>query len=420
MLFMKYYDPMFYLCSKDMPFGIRVEIELKYKINESILCNAVNTAIKRYPYFSVKVEKKDGNYVTVPNSLPIKVIKGKLTYPLGSKEVNCHLVALTYSENTVNFYVTHVITDGAGFTPFYKTVLYYYLCEFLGKDISPDNIRLADEPLFEDEACNPYPEEKMENAVPLYIAPQKEYFRITDGGYVTDNIKTAYTFRARQSDVMKFSYENDASPCALFSSIMAKAIWQVHPNETKDLVSAISFNLRSGLGNKYNYRMLCNAIMIRYPKKLNEYAVRKMCTCTRGAITVQSQPENVLFYAQQKKEQLEKLLEMPDVNSKTAVLSKAALADSVNNTFSVSYVGKVDYGSLQEHIEKVQAFTDGSTHKTLFMEIASFGSWFHITLMQGFSCNVYYKALLDLLRTNGIEYVEDGAVPLDTPDIALP
>ncbi len=417
---MKYYDPMFYICSDKMPFGIRIETNLKYEINGEILEYAVNRAIKRYPYFSVKTEEKDGNLITVPNNLPIKVFKGTLEFPLGSKEVNGHILALSYSGNTINFYITHVITDGNGFTPFMKTVLYVYLCKYLNTELSNEGIRRPDDPLLPDETGNPYPEELMEKAEPFYNVPNKDFFRITDGGYVTDEIRTSYNFRAKMSDVMKFSHENDASPCALFSSIMAKAIRSVHPDETKDIVSAVSFNLRPGLGNRNSYRMLCNAIMIRYPKRLDNAPVSKICTCTRGSITLQSQAENVLYYAQKKKEQLEEFLKISDIKTKKEILSKTALKDSTDNTFSVSYVGAVDYGSLQEHIESVRYFTDGSTYRTLFTEISSFNEWFYITLLQGFSNDVYYKALLNELKQNDIEYEEDGSVPLGTPDIELP
>lgn len=417
---MHYYDPMFYLCSENMPFGIRIEVTLKYIIDGNILEYAVNTAIKRYPYFSVRTAISDGDLVTVPNDLPIKVFKGSLPYPLGSPEVNHHVTAFSYTENQINFYITHVITDGSGFVPFIKTVLYYYLCKFLNTDLPHAGIRLVDDPLLEGETENPYPEQKMQTAVPFYTVPQKEFFRLTDGGYVADNMQTSYNFRAKESDVMKFSHENDGSPCALFSTVMAKAIRDVHPNETKDLVSAISFNLRSGLGSQNNYRMLCNAIMVRYPKRLNDSAVRNICTCTRGSIMLQSQPENVLYYAKRKKEQLEAVLKLPDVRAKKAMLSKIALADSVNNTFSVSYVGRIDYGSLQEHVESVRNYTDGSTYKTLFIEISSFNGWFYVTVLQGFSCDVYYRALLKQLKQNDIAYIEDGCVPMDTPKIVLP
>lgn len=417
---MNYYDPMFYLCSEKMPFGIRVEVALKYEICGEVLERAVNTAIKRYPYFAVKIVKSGEEFITEKNDLPIKVFQGDLPYPLGSKEVNYHIVALSYSENKIDFNITHVITDGNGFTPFVKSVLYYYLCGHLKTELAPEDIRLADDELLEGETSNPYPEKEMAEALPFYRTPEKEFLRLADCGYVTEGDPISYCFHAKQSDVMKFSHENDASPCALLSSIMTKAIWTVHPDENKDIVSALSFNMRPALKAENNYRMLCKTIDVRYPKLLDKRKVREICTCTRGAVMVQSQPENVLYYAENKKNELQKLLSLPDIKAKCDVLSDKALKDSVNNTFSVSYVGRVDYGSLTEHIENIKIFTDGSTYKTIFIEISSFGEWFYISMQQGFSSDVYYKALLQQFKENGIEFIEDGVERLNTPKIALP
>lgn len=417
---MHYYDPMFYICSEKMPFGIRIEVTLKDVIDGKALDRAVNTAIKRYPYFSVRLVKKDGDVVTEYNDLPIKAFEGKLPCPLGDERANYHIFATSYSENKINFYVTHVITDGAGFMPLIKSVLYYYVTERLGKDVPHESIRLVETPFFDDETTNPYPEEKMANATQFCLVNKKEFFRFSDGGFVKDDTRVSYNFRAKESDVMKFSRENDASPCTFFSSIMAKAIWRVHPNEKRDIVSAISFNMRSALGNKNGYRLTCNAILVRYPKKLSETDVRKICTCTRGTVMIQSQPEHVLYYAKNKKEQLEKLLALKSIEEKKRVLSKTALEDSVNNTFSVSYVGKTDYDGVKDQIVRVRNYTDGSTYKTVFIEIMSNDGWFTVTMLQGFTSDVYYKALLEELKENGIEYVEEGVEPLDTPDIKLP
>ena len=417
---MHYYDPMFYICSKEMPFSIRLEYTLKYEIDGKLLDYAVNTAIKRYPYFSIRVEERDGDIVTVFNPLPIKVFMGDTPYPLGSEEVNYHMLYMTYRENRLNFHITHVITDGAGLMPFMKTVLYYYICRFLNVSLPDRCIRTLKDPMLEGERENPFPEEKMDRAEPFYQIPQKEYFRIENGGYVNDDIRTYYSFRVKESDVMKFSHENDASPCAFFSATMAKTVWSVHPDENKDLVSAISFNLRSGLGNVNNYRLLCGAIKVRYPKKLNDSSISRICTCTRGAVMAQSQPENVHYFAKQKREQLKEILSLPDIKAKRETLSKIALADSVDNTFSVSYVGRVDYGAMEDEIEMVRAFTDGSVNKTLFIEISSCKDYFHITLLQGFSNDIYYRALLKELEMCGIEYKEEESGPLGTADIVLP
>ena len=58
----KYYDPLFYICSKKMSFTIRIEIAMKEKIESKSLQYAVDNAIKRFPYFRVKVIKKGGEY----------------------------------------------------------------------------------------------------------------------------------------------------------------------------------------------------------------------------------------------------------------------------------------------------------------------------------------------------------------------
>ena len=416
---MKYYDPMFYICSEKMPFSIRIEVELKHDIDGGILDEAVNTAIKRYPYFAVRLVKKDGDITAVPNDLPVKTVSGELTYPLGSRELNYHVVALSYIGNRISFHITHVITDGAGFSPFINTVLYYYL-RGTGIELSSDGIRTADEIVPDGETANPYPEEKMENATPLYVPKEKEFFRIFDGGYVTDEKRTAYSFRASEADVMRFSHENDASPCALFSAVMAKAIRDVHPNDEKDIVSSVSFNMRPGLGCGSNHRMLCTYIPVRYPKKMNDFTVRKICTCTRGSILVQSASENVLYYAKQNKAAMEEFLRLPDIGTKKAVLSEKALNDSVNNTFSVSYVGRIDYGEMQSHIKGVRNFTDGATYRTFMMEISSFNGWFYVTLLQSFSSDVYYRALLEQMKQSGIEFVEEGCCPMGIAEIEVP
>ena len=417
---MNYYDPMFYLCSEDMPFGIRIEAELKYGIDGKILENAVNTAIRRYPYFALRIVRTDAELVTVHNDLPVKVFEGTLPCPLGCADVNYHVLALAYSGRKINLCTSHVITDGAGFFPFINTVLYYYLCEYLKTELPKGDIRLVGEPFLAGEIEPPYPEAEMASAEPSYIPPDKECLRLTDFGYVTDTVRTSYNFRAKASDVMKFSHENDASPCALFSALMSKAIRRVHSECDKDIVSAVSFNMRPGLKAGNNHRMLCSAIKVRYPKKLDSADVSLICTCTRGAITLQSQSENVLYTAECRRRMMNRIMALPDVETKCAVLSKIALDDSVDNTFSVSYVGRIDYGALTEHIEAVHNFTDGSTYKTVFIEISSFGEWFCVSMQQGFSCDVYYKALLAQLEENGIEYVEEGTVPLATPGIVLP
>lgn len=416
----KYYDPLFYISSEKMPFTIRIEVGLKEAVLEQPLQYAVSKAMKRYPYFSIRLVEKDGEYLAEPNEKPVVVYPGPTVYPLGSENVNSHLLALSYFEKKICFYISHVITDGGGFVPFIKTVLYYYLCDRYQIELDPGGIILAEDAFFEDELGNPYPEEKMKAAKPFFKKNLPDFFRLRDGGYVCDHEATVFRFTLKEDEIMRFNYDNDGSPCSLISVLMTKAIWSLHPKEKKDIVSAVSFNLRPGLGNRHNYRMLCSAIMLDYPDKMRNAEVTKMCTCSRGMTMVQSQPENVIYYTAQQKKRVEELLAVSGIEEKKRLCGQMALKDSIENTFSVSYVGRISFGSAEPYMDSMYNLTDGSTYETVFIEVAAINGIFHVAFIQGFSSDVYYKSFLEQLRLCGLSYEEGAVTRLNTPEMTWP
>ena len=417
---MEYYDPMFYLCSEEMPFTIRIETKMTDEVRGEDLFAAMTEAFLRYPYFSVRVVERDGEYVLVHNDAPAAVYEGDGTVPLGSEKLGYHLTAIAYSGRMMHFCTSHVMTDGAGFFPFIKTVLYLYLCRRYGKTLDPAGIRLPSDPFYPDEIGNPFPEEKMLTAAPFYVDRHRPFFRLRGGGYVTDATPTMYRFRIGEKEFLDYNNDVDGSPCALVSSLMARAVWRLHPDVTDDIVSAVSFNLRPGLGNRASYRMLCSSINLHYRSSMRDFDITKLCTCSRGMTTMQTQPEDVLYCAEQRRRDMEKLLAVPGLQTKKEILSKKALADSVNNTFSVSYVGRVDFGSILPYVESMYNVTDGSTYKTVFIEVAAVNGYFNIAFLQGFSSDVYYRAFLHELDVCGIAYTEDGVSPMNAPKIELP
>ena len=418
---MRYYDPMFYISSEEMPFSIRVEIRMKDPIDPEALAGAVRETMKRYSYFSVQVEREGEDLVLAPNARPVVVYGGEEILPLGSEAVNRHLVAVNYRGSEMNLMISHIITDGGGFYPFMKTLLYYYITKAYGKAIDAKGIYLAEDPMYPDETGNPFPEEDMKGAEPLWQNRNQPFFRLRDGGYVKDTKKTIYRLRINEAQAMQFNFDNDGSPCAMVSALLARAIWAVHPEETRDLVSAVSFNLRPGLRAGRNHHMLSNALQLHYPNRLRDVNVTRLCTCTRGMITLQSQPENVLYYAEQQRKRVQEALErLPDAQSRREWFGRAALEDSVNNTFNVSYVGKFGNPDIESRMETMYAVTDGATWQSVFLEISAISGWFDISFLQGFSSDVYYRAFLEQLEMHGLGYITDETGPMNSPKLILP
>ena len=60
-----YETRLFYLSNRRMPQVMRFEISLKDKINYYVLQETASITIKRYPYFKVKLEKRNNDYYFV-------------------------------------------------------------------------------------------------------------------------------------------------------------------------------------------------------------------------------------------------------------------------------------------------------------------------------------------------------------------
>lgn len=418
---LNYYDPLFYICSEEMPFTFRICFKMTENVSEAALRYAADMTLRRYPHFAMRIVRDGEEYLTEANPLPFVVYRDdKVIYPLGSKEVNGHVIAIGYRDREIDLFASHCVTDGGGIAMLIKTLLYYYLCHYTGTVLDPTGIELADSPVYPDEVGNPFPEKLITDAEPLYVKKYEDCFRLRDGGYVTDHKQTAYRFRVPEKAMMTFSFDNDGSPNALLSVLMTRAIREVHPDVHKNVVCAISFNFRAGIGNRHNAGMLSSAIFADYPDSMRNDGVLKMCTCTRGMITLQSQPENVLYYAKQRKALVESLEKLPTLDERCRFIGRRALEDANNNTFSVSYVGKADMGSIAPYIESIYNVTDGSTYENAFLEVTALNGNFNIALLQGFSSDVYYRALLRQFDICGIPYVEDTPVPFRCADTVLP
>lgn len=415
------YDPLLYISSPEMPFTIRVEVTLKEEIDGEILFRAAQKAKERYPYFSLRALRDGEEIGTGYNPLPFAVYyDGETVLPLGGEEVNRHFFAFGYHGRQIDFYASHAVTDGAGLYPMIKTVLYFYLCEKLGRVLDPTGIDLPSSPVTPEETADPFPPSVFSDEPEPYLKKPRDYFRLPEGEGKGIGHGRVFRFRVGEAETMAFSRDHDGSPCALAAVLMNLAIRRVHPENEKSLVCAVSFNLRPGLGIGRNHRMLCSSVPLEYPDKTRKDDVLRLCTLSRGMLLLQTQPENARAFAREQAKIMRFSAALPTLGAKKKTLGALALDDSTANTYSVSYVGKMNYFALSEHIESVYNLTDGSVPHAAFLEISSCGGYFDIALLQGFEDDVYFRALLSLFRECGIEPEEGETTPLLTPKTILP
>ena len=138
-------------------YPVRLRVTMMDDVKGEVLNGAVQRAIRRYPYFAVKVTvDADGGYLLQPNSEPVSVAPTQAkTKTLGSEAVNRHLLSVDYEGRDIYFNIHHTLTGGIGLVELIKTALYEYVTEAFGVSLPADDIRMADSALIEGETDYP-------------------------------------------------------------------------------------------------------------------------------------------------------------------------------------------------------------------------------------------------------------------------
>ena len=102
-----------YQSEKRFAHTVRIHVRMKEPVDIDVLEQAVNTAIRRYPYFAVRVSvDEDGGYVLVPNDKRIVVMPTAEKMPkVGSDAVNNHLILVDCSGNDIFFNISHTMKN---------------------------------------------------------------------------------------------------------------------------------------------------------------------------------------------------------------------------------------------------------------------------------------------------------------------
>ena len=386
--------------------NIRFALEITEDVNGDVLRVAVNEAIKRYPYFSVRVEIKDGSYILVPNALPIVVMETRYpAVPLGSEEVNHHLNYIDYSDDMIYFNVSHSITDAAGYIPFVKSVLYQYLIRVHDEPLSPEGILLPDSEFlpgefdFPEAGSLPESDFSYKREQKMGYFPAEDYIQaMRNPDYRNEGY---YCITMKQREFMKYIHSNDASPAAILSVLMFKALAPLFPEEADTFSAGIAFNFRKDVDCPRAYHSISTVLHAVYKRSYLDFPVDKLGTITRGMITLQTQPENSVIHMKDVLKFYEQVDALKTVEEKRDFCLKEGLfTKGCKDTYNVSYVGRTDFGSMGKYVRSLNTLAYGN----LLVEINAIGNMFYITLNQMVKTEKYIRAFLDTLLDTGLTY----------------
>lgn len=421
------HNPDIYLLYEYMekiPFTVRIKVQLDEKIDAAALTKAAQEAIARYPYFSVQVGLDEGqNYTLEHNDRPIAVLPEKdERMVLGSDTVNGHLFAITYRDDCIWFNYSHAPCGAPGGLFWIKTTLYQYMTAKYGQLTPPADIKLVDSPVTDEELAYPDADK----------LPKDEPISRYDGGdsnltlgrflkfllnpFAKDNYY--YQIEIPTRAFLDYAAEIDGTPNTILAAMMVKVVSRM-VKEKKDthLSARIAADYRSDIGAELSYRDFVRFIHIKYDWSMMDEPIAKLNMRARGAIIRQNQPE-LAFERFRRLEAVHRGIDaQPDLKSKRKYASaNSTFRSDPRDNCTVSYVGKVDWGEMEQHIRNIYTVTDGD----LMLEVNALKDHFCITFQLVHKDSKPLELFCNILDQEKIPYKVSERYTRYMPKLLLP
>ena len=408
----------FYESTREKPKDIRIRIRMRDLIDPGVLRHAVDTAIQRYPYFCVELRKIDGQWFFLDNHRPVVITNSLQGVELNSEASNYHMISFSWQDNWMVMDVCHAMTDRTGAYEILRTLLYYYCSERYKVTLKEDGIRLAGDPVPDEEWIDP-----VEMAADLPVPPRTEMTKalnlVEAAGLQNDVRNTVYSIAIPESEFMRFNIDNDGSPGTMVALFLSRAIAKMYPENQDAIRMALAVNQRKALHAPLAHQSLVSGVMLEYKEKMRNWPLDRQATAYRGMVFAQTQEEAVLAGVASQKGINQMIL------TKESDQERIGLASYISNmakgiiTATVSYVGKANYKEAEKYIRDFRLWTS-QEHNGILVEISAVNGRFTLDFTQAFSSPVYVNTFLKELDENGITYDLQDVSPLELPNIKLP
>ena len=275
---------------------------------------------------------------------------------LGGDEVNGHLVAITYRNDCVWFNFSHALCGAYGALFWVKATLYLYLCKAHGPLDAPGDIRLPGTDIPEEELAYPNeselphdePASHYEGDCNLAMPRSLKYLFnpfVKDDNYY-------YQLQVPTKPFMDYVKKMDGTPNTILTAIMFKMASRYFKEKKGTYLSGrIAADYRADLGASTSYRDFIRFIHVRYEWSMKDDSIEELSAIGRRAIAEQNLPElgRERFFEVNKVHR--GIDEQPTLKKKKRfALSNSAFRSDPRDPWSVSYVGKVDWGGMERHI----------------------------------------------------------------------
>ena len=411
-------NPLF-ASSRETPNVISIRVRMTDAIDGPILCRAVETGMRRYPYFRVELQKRDGQWGFIDNHRPVTVSHSTVGVALNSDASNRHLIAFSWHDDWMTLNVSHALTDGTGAYWVLRTVLYYYCSWRYGVKLRRDGIRLAGDAIHPGEYEDPAPRVTEEPPEDTGEASMPVLDPVIVSNLKDDTAKTVFSASLSEAEFMRFNADHDGSPATIAALFLSRAMAALHPDCPNPIRVSLCVNQRNALGAPLAHQSLVGGAWLEYKERMRSYPLELQATAYRGMVFAQTMDERVLEGLTYINRNTRRLLSMPSDEARAVDAKRTSDALKRALSATVSYVGRGNFGDAERYIRDFHLWAN-AMNENILIEISAINGRFIFDFSQNFSSPIYWKAFLDQLDQNGIAYEAQPAAPLALPEICLP
>ena len=375
-----------------------IEVVMKDKVRGDYLQMALTTTLKRFPYMSDKLVEKKSEYYLCEDLNAMTVNKTNKLRTLGSMQTGYHLLDVTYIDKNIRVAFHHGLCDGRGIKPFIETLVYYYCILKYRKKFDSTGIHLAEENINESELIEPFGTEYYSVDESKVEVINKDSFSLPEN---TEDASNTYRtiIKVDENEFMNVVKECNATPTILTAILFSEAILN-HNDIDKPIMANIAIDLRRYLGVLETHKNCTGTLCLPYIKEYSKQDLKDICLMYRELISKQREENFIKSNLNKQIGLFNKLNEINSLEEKRKILS---FFDNISNdTFVISYLGKMQFNDFNEYVDSTNMYSDGS--RGIIINMIASGNTLTFNILQNFEDNKYVDSFVKKLEKRNINY----------------
>lgn len=388
-----------------------IEICMKDKVAGSYLQVALTNTVKRFPYLTDKLVEKGGSYFLHHDDNSMVAVRTDKFRALGSMSTGYHLLDVTYTGNLIRVAFHHGLCDGRGVQPFVETLLYDYCCQKYHKKFSSEGIRLAGEIILPEETAEPFSTEFYEVDENTIQPVENDGFALPESTGTPENCYHT-EFILDESRFVDAAKTVHATPAIFVAMLLSECVLELNPEAEKPIICNMAMDLRAAVGMEQTHRNCVGSAYLPYTAEKRQISMEALAEEYRELLDIQRDPNTVKAGLNKQIGMFNKLDEIPTLEEKRKMMS--FFNGMVNNTYVISYMGRLRLNDYAGHIESAHFYSD--TICGLTVNMVSAGGKLSLEILQGFSEKRYAKAFEKALMPYGLLSATDTTVIITGKD----